>query len=87
MLTDPFRVEIAGLVRLVSLLDGEVALAKKLLRGSKGNPTASKPFQIIEYLQQAEGVRFEVRSAPAALRTKRRSSSERAQTRKTSSHV
>jgi hypothetical protein len=44
MLTDPFRVEIAGLVRLVSLLDGEVALANKLLRGSKGNPTASKPF-------------------------------------------
>lgn len=82
-----------------SLLDGEVALAKELLRdyinatvgfpklasqtkihvktihqmfGPKGNPTASKLFQIIAYLQQAEGVRFEVRPARAALRAKRR---------------
>jgi DNA-binding phage protein len=87
-----------------SLLDGEVALAKELLRdyinatvgfpklaertrihvktihqmfGPKGNPTASRLFQIIAYLQQAEGVRFEVRSARAALRTKKRTLSQR----------
>jgi len=94
-----------------SLLDGDVALAKELLRdyidatvgfpklaahtkihvktvrqmfGPQGNPTASKLFQIIAYLQQAEGVRFEVRPARAALRTKRRSSAERRQNRKAS---
>ena len=87
-----------------SLLDGEVALAKELLRdyinatvgfpklaeqtrihvktihqmfGPKGNPTASRLFQIIAYLQQAEGVRFEVRPARAALRTKKRTLSQR----------
>jgi len=97
-----------------SLLDGEVALAKELLRdyinatvgfpklaaqtkihvktihqmfGPKGNPTASKLFQIIAYLQQAEGVRFEVRPARAALRTKRRPSASRARSRKIRAHV
>src|SRR5271168_4078855 len=75
---------------LESLLGGEVALGKELLRdyinatvgfpklaahtkihvktlhqmfGAKGNPTARKLFEIVAYLQRAEGVRFEVRSA------------------------
>jgi hypothetical protein len=43
--------------------------------GPNGNPTATKLFQIVAYLQQVEGVRFEVRSTRAALRTKPRSSS------------
>ena len=82
-----------------SLLTGEVALGKELLRdyinatvgfpklaahtkihvktlhqmfGPNGNPTASNLFEIVAYLQQAEGVRFEVRPTRAALRTKRR---------------
>jgi DNA-binding phage protein len=77
---------------LESLLGGEVALGKELLRdyinatvgfpklaahtkihaktlhqmfGPKGNPTARKLFEIVAYLQRAEGVRFEVRSARA----------------------
>ncbi len=80
---------------LESLLTGEVALGKELLRdyinatigfpklaaqtkihvktlhqmfGPKGNPTASNLFEIIVHLQRAEGVRFEVRPARAALR-------------------
>ncbi len=88
---------------LESLLSGEVALGKELLRdyinatvgfpklaahtkihvktlhqmfGPNGNPTASNLFEIVAYLQQAEGVRFEVRSAHAALRAKRRPSSQ-----------
>lgn len=79
-----------------SLLAGELALGKELLRdyinatisfpklaartkihvktlhqmfGTKGNPTASNLFEIIVHLQRAEGVRFEVRPARAALRT------------------
>ncbi len=40
--------------------------------GPNGNPTASNLFEIVAYLQHAEGVRFEVRSTRAALRTKRR---------------
>ena len=77
---------------LESLLGGEVALGKELLRdyinatvgfpklaagtkihaktlhqmfGARGNPTARKLFEIVVYLQRAEGVRFEVRSARA----------------------
>jgi DNA-binding phage protein len=84
---------------LESLLSGEVALAKEILRdyinatvgfpklaagtkihvktihqmfGPKGNPTASRLFEIIAYLQEAEGVRFEVRPVRAALRSKKR---------------
>jgi DNA-binding phage protein len=44
--------------------------------GPKGNPTANNLFEIVAYLQRAEGVRFEVRSGRAALRTKRRRSSQ-----------
>jgi DNA-binding phage protein len=84
---------------LESLLSGEVALGKELLRdyinaavgfpklaahtkihvktlhqmfGPNGNPTARNLFDIVAYLQHAEGVRFEVRPTRAALRTKRR---------------
>jgi DNA-binding phage protein len=48
--------------------------AKSLMRmlGPNGNPQARNLFEIVAYLQDAEGVRFEVRSAPAALRTKKR---------------
>jgi DNA-binding phage protein len=86
---------------LESLLSGEVALGKELLRdyinatvgfpklaehtklhvktlhqmfGPNGNPTTSNLFEIVGYLQHTEGVRFEVRSARAALRTKKRPS-------------
>ncbi len=53
--------------------------AKSLMRmlGPSGNPQARNLFEIVAYLQQAEGVRFEVRSARAALRSKRRPSSQR----------
>ena len=40
--------------------------------GPNGNPTANNLFDIVGYLQHAEGVRFEVRSARASLRTKKR---------------
>jgi DNA-binding phage protein len=86
---------------LESLLSGEVALGKELLRdyinatvgfpklavhtkihvktlhqmfGPNGNPTARNLFEIVAYLQRAEGVRFEVRPTRAALRKKRRPS-------------
>ena len=51
--------------------------AKSLMRmlGPGGNPQARNLFEIVAYLQQAEGVRFEVRSSSAALRTKRKQSS------------
>jgi DNA-binding phage protein len=73
-----------------SLLSGEVALGKELLRdyinatvgfpklaartkihvktlhqmfGPNGNPTANNLFEIVAYLQQVEGIRFELRAA------------------------
>ena len=48
--------------------------AKSLMRmlGPRGNPQARNLFEIVAYLQQAEGVRFEVRSARAASRSKKR---------------
>jgi len=45
--------------------------------GPNGNPTASKLFAIVAYLQQAEGLRFEVRAARGGSRGKRRASSHR----------
>ena len=45
--------------------------------GPKGNPTASHLFEIVSYLQHAEGLRFEVRSTRRASRAKRRASSQR----------
>ena len=52
--------------------------AKSLMRmlGPCGNPQARNLFEIVAYLQHAEGVRFEIRSTRAALRTKRRPSSQ-----------
>ena len=44
--------------------------------GPKGNPTARNLFEIVAYLQKAEGVRIEVRSARSSARTKRRPSSK-----------
>jgi DNA-binding phage protein len=51
--------------------------AKSLMRmlGPSGNPQARNLFEIVAYLQHAEGVRFEIRSIRAALSTKRRLSS------------
>ena len=73
-----------------SLLSGEVALGKELLRdyinatvgfpkqpahtkihvktlhqmfGPNGNPTTNNLFEIVPYLQQVEGIRFELRAA------------------------
>jgi DNA-binding phage protein len=40
--------------------------------GPSGNPTASNLFEIVAYLQHAEGVRFEVRSARGVSRPKKR---------------
>jgi DNA-binding phage protein len=50
--------------------------AKNLMRmlGPEGNPQARNLFEIVAYLQRAEGIRFEVRSANGAARAKRRSS-------------
>lgn len=45
--------------------------------GPKGNPTASRLFEIVAYLQEAEGVRFEVRPVRAALRRKKRAMARR----------
>jgi DNA-binding phage protein len=39
--------------------------------GPNGNPTASNLFEIVAYLQRAEGVRFEVRSARTISRSRR----------------
>ena len=40
--------------------------------GPNGNPTARNLFEIVVYLQHAEGVRFEVRSERTASRSKKR---------------
>lgn len=38
--------------------------------GPRGNPQARNLFEIIAYLQHAEGIRFEFHSTPAASRRK-----------------
>jgi hypothetical protein len=50
--------------------------AKSLMRmlGPRGNPQARNLFEIVAYLQEAEGVRFEIRPTRAALRRKRTAS-------------
>lgn len=45
--------------------------------GPDGNPTARNLFEIVAYLQRAEGVRFQVRSTRAALRMRQRPSPRR----------
>jgi hypothetical protein len=49
--------------------------AKSLMRmlGPRGNPQARNLFEIVAYLQQAEGVRFEIRSTRAPSRPSSRS--------------
>ena len=48
--------------------------AKSLMRmlGPRGNPQARNLFEIVAYLQHAEGVRFEVRSARTTSRSRKR---------------
>jgi DNA-binding phage protein len=48
--------------------------------GPSGNPTASKLFDIVAYLQRAEGIHLEVRSARDARRTRLELPSRRAAT-------
>jgi hypothetical protein len=50
--------------------------AKSLMRmlGPRGNPQARNLFEIVAYLQQAEGVRFEVKTRRTTLHAKRDSS-------------
>lgn len=59
--------------------------AKSLMRmlGPGGNPQARNLFEIVAYLQHAEGMRFEVRSTRAAFPRKKRPSPQR--TRRTAS--
>ena len=51
--------------------------AKSLMRmlGPRGNPQARNLFEIVAYLQRAEGVRFEVRSTPSGPRIRQPSDS------------
>ena len=48
--------------------------AKSLMRmlGPRGNPQARNLFEIVKYLQESEGVQFEVRPTRATARAKRR---------------
>jgi DNA-binding phage protein len=68
-------------VGFTKLSDATRRSAKSLMRmlGPKGNPQARNLFEIVAYLQQAEGVRFEVRSARVALRAKRKAMPSRAE--------
>ncbi len=54
--------------------------AKSLMRmlGPNGNPQARNLFEIVAYLQDAEGVRFEVRSTRTVLHRKKRRTGQRA---------
>jgi DNA-binding phage protein len=53
--------------------------AKSLMRmlGPRGNPQARNLFEIVAYLQHAEGVRFEVRSTRVASRREHGTHSQR----------
>jgi len=56
-------------------LAAETSIHAKTLHqmfGPKGNPTASKLFEIVAYLQRAEGVRLEVRASRMAAEVHRR---------------
>ena len=65
-------------VGFTKLTDVTHRSAKSLMRmrGPRGNPQARNLFEIVAYLQRAEGVRFEIRSTCVALRTKRRPSTQ-----------
>src|SRR5260370_12209293 len=53
--------------------------AKSLMRmlGPRGNPQARNLFEIVAYLQHAEGVRFDVQSKRGTVRRGRRAASQR----------
>jgi DNA-binding phage protein len=55
-------------VGFTKLSDATHRSAKSLMRmlGPRGNPQARNLFEIVAYLQQTEGVRFEVRSKRSA---------------------
>jgi hypothetical protein len=61
-------------VRFPKLAAGTKIHVKTLhqMFGPNGNPTATNLFEIIGFLQRAEGVRFEVRPVPLASATKKR---------------
>jgi DNA-binding phage protein len=65
--------------------------AKSLMRmlGPAGNPQAKNLFEIVSYLQRAEGIRFEVRPRRAASSRHKRtnSSNPHNRTRKTAKHL
>lgn len=60
-------------VGFTKLSDATQRSAKSLMRmlGPRGNPQARNLFEIVAYLQDAEGVRFEVRPARARSRRKK----------------
>jgi hypothetical protein len=66
-------------VRFPKLAAGTKIHVKTLhqMFGPRGNPTASNLFEIIGYLQRAEGVRFEVRPVPVASPARKRPASRR----------
>ena len=66
-------------VGFAKLGDATHRSAKSLMRmlGPRGNPQARNLFGIVKYLQEAEGVRFEVRPTRTAMRRKRQHSSSR----------
>ena len=76
--TGKLRDFINATVGFTKLSDVTHRSAKSLMRMlcPRGNPQARNLFEIVAYLQHAEGVRFEIRSTRAALRTKRRPSSQ-----------
>lgn len=53
---------------------------KSLMRmlSAKGNPRARNLFEIVAYLQRAEGIRFKVRTSPQGSRVERTQSARRA---------
>lgn len=65
-------------IGFAKLSDATHRSAKSLMRmlGPRGNPQARNLFEIVAYLQQAEGVSFQVRSSRVAPRAKRRPSSQ-----------
>src|SRR5258708_37684693 len=63
-----------GLPKLAAYTKTHVKTLHQMF-GPNGNPTARNLFEIVAYLQQAEGVRFEVRSTRMAPSTKKQLSS------------
>jgi DNA-binding phage protein len=66
----------AGFTKLAEVTRRSTKSLMRML-GPSGNPQARNLFEIVAYLQKAEGVRFEVRSARGSRRAKRRPSPRR----------